>query len=127
MGNAGAPNSLVKAGGLATIRLAVLLTPPATVVCVVLTPEVVLGLMPNTVLVTANVTVQLPFAGMAMPLKLNVMAPAASAAGVVPIQVPPTAPPTALMFVRVSVKAPPVSGEVLLLDRANVTTELPPD
>ena len=111
---------------LVTVRVAVLLTVPAVGVCVVVTPDVVLLLPPTVLLVTLNVTVQLPD-GIVIPVKLSAVAPALKEEGVVPAQVPPTAPPTALMLASVSVNAPAVSAEALLLDRVSVTTELPPD
>src|ERR1039457_3252393 len=111
---------------LFTVRVAVLLAVPAVGVCVVVTPEVVLGLPPTVLLVTLNVTVQLPD-GIVIPVKLRAVAPALNEEGVVPVQVPPTAPPTALMLASVSVNAPPVNAEPLLLDSVRVTTELPPD
>src|ERR1017187_571419 len=110
---------------LVTVSVAVLLAVPI-VVCVVVTPDVVLGLPPTVLLVTLNVTVQLPD-GIVIPVKLSAVAPALNEEGVVPAQVPPTAPPTALMLASVSVNAPPVSAEPLLLDSVRVTTELPPD
>src|ERR1035438_6517796 len=110
---------------LVTVRVAVLLAVPI-VVCVVVTPDVVLGLPPTVLLVTLNVTVQLPD-GIAIPVKLSAAAPALNVAGVVPAQVPPTAPPTALMLASVSENAPPVRAEALLFDSVRVTTELPPD
>ncbi len=110
-----------------TVRLAVLLAAPAVGVWVVVTPEVVLGLTPVVVLVTLNVTVQLLLAGIVIPLKLSAVAPAVNDAGVVPTQVPPTAPPTALIFASVSVNAPPVRSVLLLLAKVSVTVEDPPD
>src|ERR1035438_7838926 len=111
---------------LVTVRVAVLLAVPAVGVCVVVTPDVVLLLPPTVLLVTLNVTVQLPD-GIVIPVKLSAVAPALKEEGVVPAQVPPTAPPTALMLASVSVNAPAVRAEALLLDRVSVTTELPPD
>src|ERR1019366_416839 len=95
-------------------RFAVLLTGPAVGVCVVTMPEVVLGLTATLLLVTLNVTVQLP-AGILMPVKLRALGPAVRAAGAVPVHVPPTGPPTALMFPSVSANAPPVSAVALAL------------
>src|ERR1035438_2129396 len=111
---------------LVTVRVAVLLTVPAVGVCVVVTPDVVLLLPPTVLLVTLNVTVQLLLAGIVIPVKLSAVAPALKEEGVVPVQVPPTAPPTALMLASVSVNAPAVRAEPLLLDSVSVTTELPP-
>ena len=113
--------------GAPTSSVALLLAAPAVGVCVVVTPEVVLGSDPTVVLVTLNVTVQLPLAGMVIPVKLSAVAPALKVVGVVPTQVPPTAPPTALIFDSVSVNAPPVSAVALLLVKVRVTVEAPPD
>jgi hypothetical protein len=77
------------------------------------------------VLVTLKVTVQLPL-GMVIPVKLREVWPAVKEDGVVPVQVPPTAPATALMLTSVSLNAPPVRTTALLLDNVRVTTELPP-
>src|SRR5579871_727484 len=118
---------MVGAASAVTVRSAVLLAAPAVGVCVVLTPEVVLGCAPAVVLVTLKVTVQLPFAGMLMPVKLSAVAPAVNDAGVVPVQVPPTAPPEALTCARVSVNAPPVSAVELVLVRVRVTIEVDPE
>jgi len=119
-------NALAIVGGATTVRLAVLLTAPAVGVCVVVTPDVVFGCTPDVLLVTAKVTVQLLPAGIVMPVKPRAVAPAANVFGVVPTQLPPTAPPTALMFVSVSVKAPPDSAEAFELLKVNVTVEVPP-
>ena len=110
-----------------TVNVGELLPVPAVGVCVVVTPEVVLGLAPSVVLVTLKVTVQLLLPGMVMPLKLRAVALALKLDGVVPAQVPPTAPPTALMFTRVSLNAALVRADPLLLIRLMVTTELEPD
>src|SRR5271165_2622150 len=110
-----------------TVRVAVLLAAPATGVCVLVTPEVVLGLPPAVLLVTLKITVQLLLAGMVIPVKLSAVAPAAKVFGVVPAQLPVTAPPAALMFVSVSVNAPPVRAEALPLASVRVTTEFAPD
>ena len=77
-------------------------------------------------LVTEKMTVQPLLAGIVMPVKPRAVAPAANVFGVVPTQLPPTAPPTALMFVSVSVKAPPDSAEAFELLKVNVTVEVPP-
>src|SRR5216684_2954792 len=114
-------------GGPSTVRVAVLLAAPAVGVWVVVTPEAWLLLPPAVLLVTLKVTVQLPLAGIAIPVKLSAVAPALRVPGVVPVQVPPTAPPTALMFTSVSVNAPPVRAVALLFDRVRVTNEVPPD
>jgi hypothetical protein len=119
-------NAFAIVGAAKTVRLAVLLTAPAVGVCVVVTPDVVFGCTPGVLLVTAKVTVQLLLAGIMMPVKLNAVVPATSVFGVVPTHVPPTAPPTALIFVSVSVKAPPDSVEAFELLKVNVTVELLP-
>jgi hypothetical protein len=93
---------------------------------VVVTPEVVFVWVPIVGLVTVKVTVQLPRAGIVIPEKLSAVAPPPIAAGVVPAQVPPTTPPKALMFTRVSVKEPPVRAALLLLLSVKVTTEFAP-
>src|SRR5450631_3737947 len=120
---------MVRSGSEApvTVKLAVLLTVPAVGVCVVVTPDVAFGLTATLLLVTANVTVQLPPAGIVIPVKLSAVAPALNVPGVVPTQVPPTAPPTALMLTSVSVNAPPVNADPLLFDNVSVTVELPPE
>ena len=92
----------------------------------VFTPDVVLGSDPTVVLVTLKVTVQVLLAGMVIPLKLSAVAPAVNVLGVVPVHVPPTAPPTALIFESVSVNAPPVSAVVAVFFNVNVTVEVPP-
>src|SRR5258708_1938737 len=113
-------------GDVSTVKVAVLLAEPADGVSVVVTPDVVLGFAPTALLVTLKVTVQLLLAGIVMPVKLRAVAPALSVDGVVPVQVPPTAPPTALMLDSVSVNAPPVRMEALLFDTVRAATELPP-
>src|SRR5258708_38723531 len=114
-------------GDASHVKTAVLLGDRAEGVCVVVTPDVVLGFPPTVLLVTLKVTVQLLLAGIVMPVKLRAVAPALKEDGVVPVQVPPTAPPTALMLDSVSVNAPPVRFDALLLDNVRVATELPPD
>ena len=113
-------------GAANTVRVALLLAVPVGV-CVVVTPDVLLGWTPAVLLVTLNVTVQLLLAGIVIPVKLRAVAPAIKEEGVVPAQVPPTAPPAALMLASVSVNAPAVRAEALLLDSVSVSTELPPD
>ncbi len=78
-------------------------------------------------LVTLKTTVQLPLAGIVIPLKLRAVCPAVQVDGLVPAHVPVTAPPAALIFASVSVKAPPVRADALLFDRVKVTTDVPPD
>src|SRR5207248_2943581 len=106
-------NPLVTVGAASTVRVAVLLPDPAVGVCVVVTPEVVLFWGPGVLLVTLKVTVQLMLAGMLIPVKLSEVAPADNVLGVVPVHVPPTAPPAALIFTRVSVNAPLVRAVAL--------------
>jgi len=120
-------NALLIVGGLTTVRFAVLLAPPATGVWVVVTPEVVFGFEPAVLLVTGKVTVQLPLAGIVIPVKLNAVAPATREFGVVPTQVPPTAPPAALMLESGSLNDAPVNAEPFELLNVKVTVELPPD
>ena len=93
---------------------------------VAVTPEVTLGFAPWTLLVTLKVTVQLLEAGIVIPEKLSAVAPATNVAGVVPTQVPPTAPPVALILTSVSVNDPFVRGIALLFASVRVTTEFPP-
>jgi hypothetical protein len=79
-------------------------------------------------LVTPNVTVQLLFAGRPIPLKLRAVAPAVNVVGVVPVQVPPTAPPAALILTSVSENEPLVRAvEALLFANVRVTVDVPPD
>src|ERR1700733_1171838 len=108
------------------VRNAVLLGAPAVGVCVVVRPEVVFGRVPTIVVVTLKFTVQLLLAGMVIPVKLRAVWPGDKTDGVVPAQVPPTIPPKALIFTSVSVNAPPVSANELLLDSVKVARELAP-
>ena len=64
---------------------------------------------------------------MVIPVKLRLVAPAVRTLELAPAQVPPAAPPTAVILASVSVNAPPVRAEALLLDRVRVTTEAPPE
>src|SRR5260370_1285565 len=107
-------------GDASTVRVAVLLAGPAIGVCIVATPDVVLGLAPAVVLVTLKVTVQLLLAGIVIPLKFRAVAPADIVARVLPVQVPPSAPPTALMLDSVSVNEPLVRGDTLPLVNVRV-------
>ena len=119
-------NAFEIVGGVNTSRFAVLLAAPATGVCAVVTPDVVFGFVPDVLLVTLKITVQLPFAGIVIPVKLKFVALAASKFGVVPAHVPVTLPPTALIFASVSVNAPPVNAAALGLVSVKVTTLVPP-
>lgn len=79
-------------------------------------------------LVTEKITVQFALLfGIVMPVKFKAVAPAKSVFGVVPTQVPVTAPPAALILASVSeneafVNAPVVLGFVSV----KVTVEVPP-
>lgn len=65
--------------------------------------------------------------GIVIPLKLKAVAPGERVFGVVPMQVPPTAPPTALIFVNVSVNEALVKSPVVFVfDKVSVTVEVPP-
>ena len=86
-----------------------------------------MGNEPAVELVTLKVTVQLLLAGIVIPLKLSAVAPAVNVFGAVPTQVPPTAPPSAAIFVSVSANAPPVSAVALVFFKVRVTVEEPPD
>jgi hypothetical protein len=102
---------------------------PTVGVCVVVTPDAVFGSVPAVVLVTTKVTVQLPPAGIVMPLKESAVAPAVSVAGVMPGHVPPTVWFALIdMLVSVSVNAAPVSGPVFAagLVSVSVTVEVAP-
>ena len=113
-------------GAAKTVRLGVLLTAPGDGVCVVVTPEVVLGCTPAVLLVTSKMTVHEPVAGIVMPVKPKAVAPAANVFGVVPTQLPVTAPPTALILLSVSVNEALVKVVALALPSVSVTVELPP-
>src|SRR5258708_6679155 len=110
-----------------TVRVAALQAEPADGVCVVVTPDVVLGFPPTLLLVTLKVTVQLLLAGIVMPVMLRAVAPPLKEEGVVPVQVPPIASPAAPTSDSYSVTPPPVRTESLLLDNVRVNRELPPD
>src|ERR1039458_9629415 len=115
-------------GAANTVRVAVLLADPAVVVCVVVTPELVLLLPPGVLLATLKVTVQVTLlAGIVIPVKLSEVAFAAMVFVLAPTHVPPTVPPTALIPTIVGEHAPPVRAEALLLVRVRVTREVPPD
>src|SRR5258708_26656910 len=97
--------------------MAVLLAEPADGVCVVVTPDVVLGFAPAVLLVTLKVTVQLLLAGIVMPVKLSAVAPALKDDGVVPVQVAPTAPRPPPMLHSISFDPSPVRKESLLFHK----------
>ena len=114
-------------GAVSTVSVGELLPAPAIEVCVVVTPDVVFGCTPGVLLVTTKVTVQLLLAGTVMPLKASAVAPAPSTFELAPVQVPPAAPPTALMLARVSLNEAPVNMVLaLLLVNVSVTVEVPP-
>jgi hypothetical protein len=119
-------NAFETVGAASTVSVAVLLPAPTVGVCVVVTPEVVLFCEPGVLLVTLNVTVQLLLAGMLIPLKLSEVAPADKLVGLVPVQLPPTLPPAAVMLLSASVNVAPDSAVALLLDRVSVTVDVPP-
>jgi hypothetical protein len=115
--------AIVGAARAVTVRVAVLLGEP-TVVCEVVTPEVVLGLPPTLLLVTPKVTVQPP-AGIVIPEKVRAVWPEVN--DVAAPQVPPTAPPTALILTSVSVKEAPVRLDAFVFPNVRVTVDVPPD
>src|SRR5262249_45704551 len=122
-------NALETAGAASTVSVAVLLAAPARSEERRVGKEGELLLSPGLVLETLNVTVQLrpgP-AGMLIQAKLSSVTPAHKLFGVVPVQVPTTDPPAALIFTRVSVNAPPESAVALLFDSVTVTVDDPPD
>ncbi len=119
--------ALAMVGAAKTVRLAVLLGGPALGVCVVVTPDVVFGRTPAALLVTLKITVQLLLAGIVIPLKLRAAWPAVTVEGLVPLHVPVSAPPAALMLARLSVNALPVRADALLFDSVKVTADVPPD
>ena len=120
-------NDLAMVGAATTAKVAVLLGAPAVGVCAVVTPEVVFVLPPTELLVTLKITVQFPFAGIVIALKFKAVAPAAKLFGVVPTQVPVTAPPAALILVSVSVNEAFVNaGAAFGLVKVSVTVDVPP-
>src|SRR5436190_16629230 len=108
-----------------TVRFAVLLTAPATGVSAELTPEVVFGWTPCVLLVTSKITVQLPVAGMVMPVKVSDVSPELRVLGLAP-QVPVTLPPSALIPTSVSLKVAAVNGKAFVFASVKVTCEVPP-
>lgn len=119
-------NDLAIVGGVITVRFAVLLAAPVPPFVDVIAP-VVFGFSPATLLVTAKVTVQFPAAGTVMPVKLKAVAPATSALGIVPAQVPATAPPAAVILTSVSENEAPVKAfEALPFNKVKVTVDVPP-
>jgi hypothetical protein len=115
-------------GSASTVRLAVLLTAPVPVVCVLVTPLLVFGLTPAVLLVTTTVTVQLPAEGMVNPVKLKAVFPAVNELPEAPVQVPAAAAVAEmLMLLSVSVNAAPVSAVAAFeLLKVKVRVEVPP-
>jgi hypothetical protein len=120
-------NALAMLGEMATLNVAVLLTGPAPWVCEVVTPLLVLGLLPATELVTVTVTVQLVPAGRLNPLKLSAVALALNVLALAPVQVPPAAPALAIrMLTKVSVKPAPVNAVLAFgLVSVKVSSDVP--
>ena len=99
------PNAFAIVGCPYTNRLAVFETVPGVGTSVVVTPLVLFGFVPSVLEVTTTVTVQLPLAGMVMPLKLRLVAPAVKLLELAPVQVPPAFPVALIdMLTSVSVK-----------------------
>lgn len=116
-----APNAFVSIGRDCTVKLAVFETVPGVGVCVVVTPDVTFGWTPATLLLTLNVIVQLPLAGMVSPvieidvwLLARLLVPA-------PAHVPAAdcAPATDILL-SVSVKLAPVRGTPFVLVNVKV-------
>ena len=115
----------VKSGGVVTVRFAVLLGRPAVVVCVVVTPEVVFGCTPIALLLTEKITVQLPFAGIVIVLKVKFLM-LGGILGIVCAHVPVTAPPAAFILTKTSVNVAFVKEKAFGFVKVNVTVEVPP-
>ena len=116
-----APNALVNVGRDCTVKLAVFDTKPGVGVCVVVTPEVVLGCTPAIVLFTLKVKVQLPLAGMVRPVMAMAVWLLAKLLLAAPAHVPPAVwTPAIDILVSVSVKLAPVSAIPLVLVNVNV-------
>ena len=116
---------IVGEAGAFTFSVAELLPVPAVCVCVVVTPPSI-RIVPALLLVTLNVTVQVPLAGILIPVKLIAVSPT-STYPAWSRRMFPNAPATALILTRVSENAPPVRAVVLVLVRVRVTSEVPPD
>lgn len=91
----------------------------------VVTPDVVFVFVPAAELVTLKITVQ-PDGGIVIPLKLRLVAPAERLLGVVPVQVPVTGPPAALMPTKLSPNEAPVRFVAFGLESVRVTVVFPP-
>jgi hypothetical protein len=110
--------------GATTVKFAVLLGKPAVGVWSVTIPEVVFGCTPTVLLLTGKITVQLPFAGI-VTLKFKVVAPVGREE-VHLAQVPVNSPPTAVIFVKLSVNKAFVKVMLFLFVNVSVTTEFSP-
>src|SRR5450432_3111378 len=116
------------AATLVTVRLAVLLAAPAAGTWVVVTPLVVLGLVPTVLLVTNTVTVQLPLAGTVIPLKARAVAALVKLLVPAPRHVPPAAwLPLIAMLTSVSVKLAFVRLLALAFVNVKVIVLVPPE
>ena len=117
-------------GGVNTTRFAVLLAVPAMFVSVVVTPEVAFGFVPSVLLLTEKVTVQMPplvpEPGIMMLVKLRVVSLGLRMLGEVPLQLPPTEPPTVLILASVSLNEALFNAATFGLVSVRVTNELPP-
>ena len=112
--------------GATTVRLTDV-EPLPTVVWSVVTPLAVFGYTPGVADVTITVTVQLPLAGIVIPLKFRLVAPFKRLLLVAPVQVPAAFwAPLIVMPVRVSVKVAFVNALVFGFVRLNVMIEVPP-
>ncbi len=121
-------NALAMVGSATTVRLTALLPAPAVGVSVVLTPLVLFGLVPSVLLVTTTVTVQLPLAGIVIPLKVRFVCPLVKLLLLAPVQVPPAfCAPLIAIPVRASVNVAFVCGIPSELDNVKVMVVVPPD
>jgi hypothetical protein len=120
-------NALAMVGGASTVRFTVDEADPR-VVCVVVTPLVMFGFTPGVLEVTRTVTVQLPLAGIVIPLKVRLVAPLAKLFVPAPVQVPSAfCAPLIAMFARVSVNDAAVRLIELVFVRVNVIVDVSED
>jgi len=106
-------NALVMVGGLATVRVAVLLAAPVPPL-VELTAPVVLGIIPVCVPVTFTAMVhEVPGVAMLPPVRLMLVLPAVAVTIPPQVLLTPGVPATCSPFVNVSVNATPLSAVVL--------------
>lgn len=102
---------------------------PGVGVCAVATPVTVFGWMPETLLVTATMTVQPPDGKLGI-VRLSALAPVAPIANagllVTPTQVPPIAAELMLILVNVSAKVALVNAVALVLPKVNTKLLVPP-